>query len=280
METVKRKIGFVKLESISNSFNFDDLIIALEAVKALSNERRKFLYGDNKFCRLSSVTKHQGNSKIQLLFKGGKHKDRRPLINPENENERDNPKGRREGEREQTHVIIKLTTNGILLVHEMGLDVLGIGTMIKYMNLKFEEVGQQIILKHTILTTDNFIEQIDRLSRIMETEITIETRLLGTPFFNLTNLLDAKDRSKIIVKAKRKKDIKNFVRSVYTLISNGSEDIKDVKIKGRTDDNIEVEYATDFLKKKEVISVSRNDDGVLNSVEIFREMNVILLKYQ
>lgn len=280
MVTVKRKVGFAYLESSSESFNYDNLVEEIRTISELNSRERLFTYGEDKFCRLSNFRNLHSQEKVQLLFKGGKHKDRRPLINPNNENERNNPKSINEGEREQTHVIIKSLTSGILMIHEAGLDVLPISTIINYLNSKLQLKPAPFQIRFTTLAADDFEAKIDSLNRIMQTEITLDTTMVGSDYLNLTNLLDAQDRSKLVVTARRKKDITNIVRGVFNLFNNGSDKIKGVRIKGRTDDNIEVEYATDFIKRKEVIFVTKDDQGVINSNEVFREMHVILEQYQ
>ena len=70
----------------------------------------------------------------EILFKSAKHGTRKPLINRNTANERDNPKTLEEGEVEKVHLVLKYTKNETTVFLEKNRDELSMQNIIDYFN--------------------------------------------------------------------------------------------------------------------------------------------------
>jgi hypothetical protein len=252
-------------------------IITLDAL-----ERQYDLY-NNKFCRLETV-QEQGTI-LKVVFLSATHKYRAPLLDRHSGDQRDNPKLITEGERIKTHIVMKFVENEVLMVVEQGVGTIKIQQIVNYLNSlahKFHAslgTERSYSLTFDIIAKDNFIEELNSLTRVIEGELFVDKQILGSDALNYSNRIEpVKHNVKLIIKAERGLSITNALTDAFNNFNGGHSQIHKIRVRGKNDQDNDVLIDTDIIAKTEYVEAELNQlTGEVNSDQIFEQMRNIAL---
>lgn len=284
MPRKKRKIGFYYLTLNNDSENINTVFSnLLTQIISLDNVDRKFRIRQDKFCFLNSSSESASTSISKLTFSSASHNFRSPLLDRITLAERDNPKTLREGEKLTTHLVSKSTNGNVILLVEKSRDVLSINQIIDYLNkfLPMIDETQKLRFNYDILLKDDFLGEMDNLSRVVSTEIMVDKQLLGSASLDYSERLSSVQHTiSIKVKANTRDSIADFANDLYAKLNGGENVIKKIRVVGRNNENNEVTINTDYIERQEYVMVDYDSDtGEIVTPDMFIEMSSILTNF-
>jgi len=286
MATKKRKIGFYYLTLSVNENDIDiqnALNSTLENLNDLERIDRKKTISGKKFGLLDNINSNRERSKHKLLFKSATHSFRPNLIDKSTVEERPNPKTIDEGETQKTHLIIKYINGDIIIALERHFQGMSIKQIVDYLNhfaTQFDEENSFKFAFETILK-DDFLEEIEGLSRVVSADIFVDKQVLGGDALNFSERINTVQHEIVVsVKAKRLDTIKDFTRDIYALFNGGQQSVNKIRLIGRNNDNNVVTINTDLIERQEYVMTTVNDiTGEIVTSELFIELDTVLHNY-
>ncbi len=284
MARKKRKIGFYFLTVLNSEINpADAFMLVANHINGLEKVFRSLNLGNNKFCLLDSFGISRPRSRCKIVFKSATHSFRPNLIHRHTVNERESPKVLQEGEIEMTHIITKDIQGEIVFLMEKHLNGIGVSQFIKYLNEFSIQMDMEEPLKfgYEIIVKDNFLNEINKLSRVTCADVFIDKQLLGSDALNYSNRIHQVKHEVILsVKAKNRDSIEDFARDLYSKLNGEESIIRKIRIVGRNEENNEVVINTDFIERQEYILAEINQiTGELSTEDVFIEMNEIIQNF-
>lgn len=289
MKNIKRKVGFffLSLKRNGDETAIDDgLKFLVNYIISLSKTKRKFDVTNDRFCFIESSNFDDNNNIMRILFKSANHSYRAPLINRRTIEERDNPKTVDEGERHNTHLVIKFVDGDAIVFLETYQGALKLKQVTDYLNhfiSLYNESHKRNQLNYffdfDMIPRDNFREVLDSMRRVVCANVYIEKQLLGSDALNFSERVNEVQEEIIVeVKAKRNKDISTTVNDLFAKFSGG-QTIKKIRVTGKNQSNNEIVIDTDFIGKREYVDAQLNEEtGEINSVFMFSQLTALALE--
>lgn len=279
----KRKIGFYYLTLLSGNNISEKLNLTLSYINSLEKIDRKTDLSGNKFGFLNSINTFNEDTRHQIIFKSAVHSFRPPLLNSLTVDERESPKEIEEGETEVTHIVTKAINGDVILVLEKFLGSININQFVKYLN-RFAsqmEIGNHFKFGYDIIAKDDFLEEVENLSRVTCAEVYIDKQMLGSESLNYSERINSvKHEIMITVKAKPLDSIIDFARDIYASFNGGANEVHKIRIIGRNEDNNEVKINTDFIERQEYVTPLIDDNtGEVLTDEILQEIEIVLYNF-
>jgi hypothetical protein len=286
-----KKVLFFQLTKKENGFEHldpdirDELQDLLNFILARDPIDRQWNIGENKFCRLEDVAAI-GTDAMNILFKAAKHNYRAPLMHRHTGDERENPKTMLEGERIKTHMALKFDQDDEAIVClETGQGIMQIQQIVNYLNHMNRlrnttdvEVPINYSFDYQIIVKENFLQELQALNRVIESELIVDKQVLGGEALNYSNRIDTvKEDLKITIKAKRTFSIRDAVVDAYHALNGGRSTIKKIRVRGKNESNNDVLIDTEIIAKAEYVSTEIHEEtGEVNTNGIFDQMNAII----
>ncbi|TPG44562.1 hypothetical protein [Flavobacterium pectinovorum] len=282
MPRKKRKIGFYYLCLINEDLNLNESFKnVINYINGLDKTHKNFSLGNNKFCILDSVVFYQNDNQTNVIFKSATHSYRPNLIHKETVDERESPKDIAEGEIEKTHLVTNFVNNDLILLLEKHLHGISISQFVRYLNHYGAQLDEPIQFKFETVVKDNFLEEINNLSRVTCADIYVDKQMLGGEALNYSdNLNEVKHEVILSVKSKKMESIADFARDTFAFLNGGNNSVRRIRLVGRNMDNNEVIINTDFIERQEYISPEINEiTGEPVTHEVFNEMNLAIQNF-
>lgn len=289
MKNIKRKVGFffLTLKRNDDGVAIDDgLEVLVNYIISLSKTKRKFDLTSDRFCFIESSNLDENQNLMKILFKSANHSYRAPLINRRTVEERDNPKTVDEGERHNTHLVIKLVNGDAIVFLETYQGALKLKQITDYLNhfiSLYNESHKRNQMNYffdfDMIPRDNFREVLDSMHRVVCANVYIEKQLLGSDALNFSERVNEVQEEIIVeVKAKRNRDISSTVNDLFAKF-NGGQTIKKIRVTGKNQNNNEIVIDTDFIGKREYVDAQLNEEtGEINSIFMFSQLTVLALE--
>lgn len=276
MPTKPKKVGFYYLTAMNNENSVENSVKELLSyIIGLPREERKFELGNNKFMFLDTYTVTNDGRKCRIILKSATHSYRPNLLHKDTIEERENPKQLEEGEIEKTHLVMKFN-NTVNFIQEKRNTGVHITQFISYINQFSHQIPNNPIIRYgyEIVVKENFLEEIDRLGRVVNTQVVVDKQMLGSDALNFSDNIDSVKHDVIVeVRAKNRDSIKNFVQDVFTNINGGTRSVTKIRVVGKNDYNQDVILNTDFIERQEYITAEyRHGTGELVSDDVFTKM--------
>lgn len=275
MQRKKRKIGFYYITVNEGNDLLESFNITINSIQLMDKKRKVYNLGSNKFCIIDSIVETK-NNQTRIIFKSATHSYRPNLIHRDTIEERESPKEIKEGDLEKTHIVVDKKDGNILVVLEKHQNGINISQFIKYLN-KFS-LKKEVNFGFETIVKENFLEEINNMSRVTIANIVIDKQLLGGDALNYSNrITQVKHDVMLTVKAKNKDTIADFVMDAFLKFNSGDTSISKIRIVGRNEDNNEVVLNTDFIERQEYINPEINETtGELSTLDVFSEMTSVL----
>lgn len=236
----------------------------------------------NKFCYLESISKKDINDSVTIytgLFKSARNDFRPDLINKRTGIERKNPKEITEGDIEKTHFLIKVDNElkEVFLFLESNFYGVNINSFIDYLTRftkSYCEKNSQkknFTLFHMEIPNNNFLTQLETLSRTSLAEVFFDKQLLGSKALNFSNrTVSLKQDLVLIAKSSKKESITEVAVDLYNKLQQKESPISRIRIRGIDPNKNEILLDTSFMCRKEFITVDINQEtGEVNSAQLY-----------
>ena len=294
MSIPTRKIGyyymdFTEVDTDDRSFDKD----LFKRLLAYTNE----LDGKNRVIRDTKANKAMDIESIQMfekdncdyakiIFKSCKFNHSPNYMSCEDGSERETDKKLTEGEKEVTHLLLKINEDEAYAIFEERKSGVSMKNVIKFLNgnlIKLnmkQKVKDNRQIEESIIPSDDFFTLIDKAQRIVAAEVITDKKMLGSGYMNLINL-DNTSRKDIVITIKaiqRESMNKRILKSLAeNMISEQVvEKPKRLKIYAKDENNMNTIIDTNAIKKCEEITVALKKDGTVNSESMFNKMEELL----
>jgi hypothetical protein len=284
MATKPRKIGFYYLTLVSGDTTIDNALNeTLTHIESLSKVDRNRTIKSPKFGFLDNINSNSENTRHKIIFKSASHSFRPPLVHRDTITERESPKSMEEGETQKTHLVTKAINGDVIVLlekHQSGLNMNQIKNYLNYFAMTMD-VETQIRFDFETIAKDNFLEEINNLSRVVSADLYVDKQLLGSEVLDYSERTNTVKHEVIVsVKAKNRDTISDFARDVYAKINSGQNSIQRLRVVGRNNENNVVKLNTDFIERQEYVRPTVNQvTGEIRSSDLFSEMESALQNF-
>lgn len=290
MSVQNRKIGYFAIEFVNQeerSFERELFKRLLLYINALSGVDR--IIADKKTNKAVDIQKidiytKQGMEFAKVVFKSCKFNHSPNYMSSIDGTERQTDKKLTEGEKELTHMIMRLDEEEAYTIFEERRAGVNIGSVMKFLNKNFvkmkeeENIDFEGYLSYGIIPSEGFLELIDSSNRIVTAELYTERKVLGTGYLEILDLDDnSREDVVVTVKAKQRESLtKRSLKDVFNKFTTAGSKVKRIRLYAKDQNNFNVIIDTSSTKKIEEITVELNEDGTVDTYSIFAKMEELL----
>lgn len=290
MSISRRKITYYSIEFMQEDHNFfnEDLFCKfMRYLREMNNADRIFNdINTNKAIDFNSISEEtkQGIHMFKISFKSCKYNHSPDYMSSIDGSERHSDKKLEEGEKELTHVCIKINSNEAYTIFEQRRNGVSVYGMIQFFNaqlknfLETQEITENFYLFASVIPADDFLTALETVDRIRAAEIYTEKEIIGSEFLNLMPLdASMKDELVISVKAKRKESLaKRSVKQAFQSIFSEGTKIKRIRLYAKDTEKLDVVLDSIGDKKVDEITVELNENGTVNTYSIFSKIEELM----
>jgi hypothetical protein len=284
MPTKPRRIGFYYLTLISGETTIENALNqTLNHINNLPKIERNRTIKNPKFGFLDSINSNPENTKHRIIFKSASHSFRPPLVHRDTITERESPKSMEEGETQKTHLISKAINGDVIVIlekHQAGLTIKQVKDYLNYYG-DLLEPESKVKFDFETIAKDNFLEEIENLTRVVSADVYVDKQLLGSEVLDYSERTNTVKHEVVVsVKAKNRDNISDFARDVYAKFNNGENSIQRLRVVGRNNDNNVVKLNTDFIERQEFVNPEINQvTGEIRTADLLNEMELVLQNF-
>lgn len=293
------KVGFHTLiqkhykkkdEETSQTNPFREIDELLTAIYRLPKLKRFYDLKDNKFCFIENV--EIVNSKSFKLvtgyMKSARNEFRPNLIDKKTGNERKNPKSLSEGDIEKTHFCFRVDETDVYIFLQDNYHGISINSFINYLKhfergrLDKKKLPMNFTLTYSDIMRNNFLTELEMMSRVKSTEVFIDKKFLGSDSLNISNrTLSVQKEIKLVVNANIRENIRNFAVDAFNkLNSNSDNSITKIRVIGNDENENDVIIDTSYFNKVEYVNVDLNaETGEVNTTQMITGLKRIANSY-
>lgn len=290
MSVRERKISFLSIEfeeGEERSFDpevFERLLLYIDGLaggdRIFKDDKSK------KAVDIQSIRIYEKDERkyAQIVFKSCKYNHSPNYMSSIDGTERPTTKDLTEGEKELTHMCMRLDEEEAFTVFEERKSGVSIGSVLKYLNknlmkLRHEEDSQDTKqLSYGIVPSENFLESLSHVSRVSEAELYVKRRVIGNGFLDITELNEeSREDVMITVKSRPRRNIGiAAIRGAFRRMAAEESVLSRIRVYGKGEDNKNLVLDTDMAKRQEEISVELSEDGTVDSISILEKMSAML----
>ena len=291
MSTQNRKISYWSIDFVDKDDNrfFSEDIFCRFMAYIRSLKMQELLFRDEKQYKAVSVESiekkdKQGKKIYRVIFKSCKYNHSPNYMSSLDGTERPTDKLRTEGDKELTHMCVRVDENEAFTVFEERRSGVTLGAVIKYFNHLFEMYAQaegidkSYVLQQSVIPSEDFLSALDRTNRITVAEVFVKKEFIGTEFLGLVDTDDQTQNDlTITIKAKPRQSLKKrTVRALYERVMTAGAEVKRVRIRGKDAEKMSI--VIDSLNGKKVLetTVDLLDSGIVDSTSILKKMEDLL----
>ncbi len=287
MSNPARKISFHTISVNREETQIDPGVLkdVLSYINELPQEQRVYNIASSRKVHFMKEQSTYQNRFRNIVMVSGKYHHRPDLINVNTAESRENPKTLTEAEEERTHISLDFSNSEIRVVMEDRRSGISISYLVNYIERyarlfhKETKTSKDYTLDYTVIPKENFLEELNKLSRVACGYIYADKKILGSEYLNYSKrTAEVKDELIINVIAKRGRSILDTIIDSYHKFIVPEENIKRVRIRGINDNGRQILLDTDIIKRIEYIEVHLNDEKgiVVDSDEIFNQFAKLL----
>lgn len=295
MSSSSRKIGYyaIWLEKEGKKIlDFDCIIDYLKRIYELPGKDRIICVNNNAI----DIDKyecyvHNKRRFVKLIFKSCKYNHSPNYMSSIDGTERDTQKKLFEGEKEITHMLIRIPDDknneyDMCVVFEERRTGVSFANALKHINKNMDklqidiEKKERIFLNYAYVPAKDFLESLKDNNRVMSVDLFMERKVLGSDFLNLMDTDETVQEEVVIsVRAKRQKSLSSIISNLFHLSNpTNSDNVKRIRLHCKDDNNTNIVLDTLAGKKAGSIEVELDENsGIVNSFSIFGGMEELLL---
>lgn len=277
--TINRKIFIYEVQCHkSKQLDSVDFPHTEELFREIKKNHMAFTYNnekDNRWYGIESVNITKDGIDVVLI--SCKYLYRPNLIDIQNRAERPSPKNDSEGDKEKTHVFI----HNNIVAFEQKRNGTSINIFKRLLNSAWKDIKNT--LDKTITGVEfmqiidpNFIEIIRRANKIKNVKFTVESKLIGSEYFNFSNDDGVEDKYVIELKAKKRHtfDKNGLIVRLEKLLMESEVNKVTVNLNDE-DDNSRI-INTEEIARQYNVYVEKNSYGEVNSDDMFKKMRELI----
>lgn len=293
MSVQNRKIGYFTIDFEDGDERFFDKNIfkrLLTYINGLSGADR--IITDKKTSKAVDIQKidiyKKGSMDLaKVVFKSCKFNHSPNYMSSVDGTERKTDKKLTEGEKEITHMIMRIDDNEAYTICEQRRAGVNISSVIKFLNMnlnkmkveKDEDVEDfEGKIAFGYIPAEEFLELIDSSDRIVSAELYTERKLLGTEYLDILELDDnSREDIVVTVKAKPRQSLaKRALKDSFNKFTSAGSKVQRIRLYAKDENNYNVIIDTSSAKKMEEITVELKEDGTVDTYSIFSKMEDLL----
>ena len=290
MSVQRRKLSYWSIEFASgDEHHFDSQLFCrfLNYVDNLSEEDKLFRdEKNNKAVALSSIRdeRKQGLRLFKIIFKSCKYNHSPDYMSSTDGSERPTDKRLDEGDKELTHMCMRIDGSEAYTVFEECRNGVTMGGVIKYFNkllhgfLVQEDIEETFYLWASIIPPDDFMTALRAAERISVAQLFVEKRVLGSGYLNLMDVdANSQDDLLITLKSKPRQSLpKRALRKTFQAIATEGTEISRIRLYGKDINKMNITIDSLGGKRIEEVTVDLTPNGVVDSYSIFAKIEEVL----
>lgn len=290
MSVQRRKLSYWSIDFLSGDHHFFDADVFcrfLGFLTSLSDTEKLFRdEKNNKAVSLASIRDEtkQGMHLYKIIFKSCKYNHSPDYMSSTDGSERPTDKQLFEGDKELTHMCIRIDASEAYTIFEERRNGVSIGGVIKYLNKLFhrfresERITDNYYLWASIIPPDDFLTTLESTTRISVAEMFVEKGVIGSGYLGLMDI-DANSQEEIIMTLKsrpRQSLPKRAIRQTFLSLATEGSSVKRIRLYGK--DINKMNIVIDSLKGKRVdeVIVNLTSNGVVDSYSLFAKVEEVL----
>lgn len=290
MSVQKRKLSYWSIDFLEGDNHFFDselfcrfltYIDTLDATSKLFRDEK-----NNKAVSLSSIESQnkQGLRLFKIVFKSCKYNHSPDYMSSEDGSERPTDKQLHEGDKELTHMCMRIDGGEAYTIFEQRRNGVSMGGVIKYFNNLFHSfllsIGDErkFYLWASVIPSEAFLTALNNVDKITIAELFVEKTVLGSNFLGFMDI-DANTQDDLImtVKAKPRQSLtKRAVRQAYLSMTTEGTQISRIRLYGRDINKMSTIIDSLNGKRVEEVTVDLNTNGVVDTYSIFAKIEEVL----
>jgi hypothetical protein len=291
MSIQKRKLSYWGIDFWSGKeHSFDALIFNrfMHFINTLSDS--DCLFRDEKHKKavaLESIkeVKKQGLHLYEIIFKSCKYEHSPDYMSSRDGSERPTEKQLYEGDKELTHMCLRIDENEAYTVFEQRRSGVSMCGVIAYMNqllkkflIENEDVKDDFCLWSSCVPSDDFLTALEKTEKLKSLELFVENKVIGSDYLNVMDMDDnARDDIQLTMTAKpRKSLLRSTVKSAFLRLTTGGTEIKRIRVRGTDINKMSITLDSLDGKKLDEITVDLLNNGIVDSYSIFSKIEGIL----
>ena len=290
MSTQKRKLSYFGIDFLSGeNHRFDPALFCdfLAYLDALSTQDK--LFNDEKTKKAVAVDQMLNETKsglhlYKIVFKSCKYKHSPDYMSSRDGSERISDKRLDEGDKELTHMCMRIDGHEAYTIFEERRNGVTIGGVISYFNRHLKDflhargITDDFYLWAGVVPPDDFITALSNATRISAADIYVDKAVLGSGYLNLMEL-DASSQNDLVMTLKtvpRQSLPKRAMQGLFRRISTEGTVVNRIRLYGKDINGMNTMIDSLHQKKVDEVSVNLLQNGVVDTYSIFAKIEEIL----
>lgn len=252
----------------------------IEAIQNQDVSHRKVDFDKSEKVVILENSEKKDNNIYWITLKTGKYGYTANLIDRHTGEERNNDKTIDEGEKELTHMCLKILENNAICALESNRDGAGARLICNYFEHFIKKINSDYRLSFSWISTKGIADILEKANRIMAVDVECSYLDIAEDIFRNMYGNEVKETFAVQFRPERRKSLaKDKVMKLYSeLDPNGK--IRRLRIKMRTDEGDDVLLDSMLDKVRDKVSVETDSKGVILSRRIFSELQHHLEKIE
>ena len=290
MSTQKRKLSYFGIDFLSGeNHRFDPALFCdfLAYLDALSTQDK--LFNDEKARKAVAVDQMLNETKsglhlYKIVFKSCKYNHSPDYMSSRDGSERISDKRLDEGDKELTHMCMRIDGHEAYTIFEERRNGVTIGGVISYFNRHLKDflhargITDDFYLWAGVVPPDDFITALSNATRISAADIYVDKAVLGSGYLNLMEL-DASSQNDLVMTLKtvpRQSLPKRAMQGLFRRISTEGTVVNRIRLYGKDINGMNTMIDSLHQKKVDEVSVNLLQNGVVDTYSIFAKIEEIL----
>lgn len=290
MSLQKRKLSYWSIDfSSKDTHSFDGGLFTqfLDYVSKLSTAEQ--LFRDEKTKKAVAISNifhetKEGMVLYKIIFKSCKYNHSPNYMSSNDGSERPSDKQLYEGDRELTHMCIRIDAREAYTVFEERRNGVSMGGVINYLNtlfkrfLKLQEKSDSLFLWAGIIPPEDFLTSLKSARRISVAEMFIGKKVLGSSHLNLMDLdVNSQENITITVKSKPRESLtKQGLEKIFLSLSTEGTDVSRIRLHGKDINKMNIIIDSLNGKRVDEVIVNLTPTGTVDSYSIFAKIEEVL----
>lgn len=290
MSTQKRKLSYFGIDFLfGENHSFDPALFCdfLAYLDALSTQDK--LFNDEKTKKAVAVDRMLNETKsglhlYKIVFKSCKYNHSPDYMSSRDGSERISDKRLDEGDKELTHMCMRIDGHEAYTIFEERRNGVTIGGVISYFNRHLKDflhacgITDDFYLWAGVVPPDDFITALSNATRISAADIYVDKAVLGSGYLNLMEL-DASSQNDLVMTLKtvpRQSLPKRAMQGLFRRISTEGTVVNRIRLYGKDINGMNTMIDSLHQKKVDEVSVNLLQNGVVDTYSIFAKIEEIL----
>ena len=293
MSTQNRKVGFYNFHfkkhgSLEEYFDKDVFKNFLEYVLQLpSNQQIISIPRFNKAITIDKhlFTQYHADYVVRIVFKSCKYNHSPEYMSSVDGTERDSDKLPHEGDKEKTHLCIRISTFDASLLLEERRSGVTINEITNYLNkmlrqyLTIKGMPKNFKIIYGAEPSQNFLSLLDAARDIKVAELHTSKVYLGSEAMGVVQEEDNSMKEEIVItiKAQPKESLRKRVfKRIFRELTSEESKVSRIRLYGHDENSNILRIDSQPLKKVDYVTADLEQNGTIKTESIFEKMYVVL----